>query len=107
MQCSNPADRNASKQDASRWPASTPVTDSGEYSKSHTSRNTSSRAQLVRREGYTVISVIDNEAAKAVLPWLPLADLLTGTLSPRCGLCSREPISVVNFCFFIHSVSYV
>jgi len=34
------------------------------------------RADLLRRQGYTVTSTIGNEAAKAVLPMLPQVDLL-------------------------------
>ncbi len=34
------------------------------------------RADLLRRQGYTVISTIGNEAAKVVLPMLPQVDLL-------------------------------
>ena len=34
------------------------------------------RANLLRRQGYTVTSTIGNEAAKAVLPMLPQVDLL-------------------------------
>jgi hypothetical protein len=34
------------------------------------------RAHLLRYRGYTVTSAIGNEAAKAVLPMLPQADLL-------------------------------
>ena len=34
------------------------------------------RANFLRRQGYTVTSIIGNEAAKAVLPMLPQVDLL-------------------------------
>jgi hypothetical protein len=34
------------------------------------------RARLLRRQGYAVISAIGNDAAQAVLPWLPEVHLL-------------------------------
>lgn len=42
------------------------------------------RASLLRRQGYTVASAIGNEAAKAVLPLLPPADLfIIGHAAPE------------------------
>ena len=42
------------------------------------------RANLLRRQGYTVTSTIGNEAAKAVLPILPRVDLLViGHAAPK------------------------